>query len=404
MARTDTNKSSLAWQTLSAVELQAVFDVLDDADIIARLRAYRPTGRQGYPLLALWRAYVASFYLNLPHTNGLIRRLQDDPGLRALCGFDDELPHRTTFNRFIARLSYHPDLVKACFARLTDQLKELLPDLGQEIAVDSTAVRTHSNPHRNSDPEASWGYTHSPQSRNKDGRETFFGYKAHMAADANHGLPLSVKITTGKRNDSPELPAVIAEARALYPWLEPKAVIADRGYDSAANHRFLYQQGIAPVIHIRKPANAKLYHGIYTKEGIPTCLGRVPMEYVTTDEREHHLYRCRQEGCHLLTSPKGGIRHCDDEYWQDPTEDIRLFGAIRRNSPQWKAHYAKRWSIEQTFKSLKESRRLESHCIRGQRQITLHVLMSVLSYQATALVKVQAGQLEDMRWMVRRVA
>ena len=53
---------------------------------------------------------------------------------------------------------------------------------------------------------------------------------------------------------------------------------------------------------------------------------------------------------------------------------------------------------------MKESRRLESHCIRGQRQITLHALMSVLTYQATALVKAQAGQLEDMRWMVRRVA
>ena len=336
MVLIDTSKNDLNLQTLSLTELQAVFGVLDDAAIIARLRAYRPVGRQGYPLSALWRAYVASFYLNLPHTNALIRRLQDDPGLRVLCGFDAELPHRTTFNRFIARLSDYPDLVESCFARLTDKLKAVLPDLGQAVAVDATPIRTHSNPQRKkcSDPEASWGYTHSPQSPNKDGSVKFYGYKAHMAADANYGLPLFLNITTGKRNDSPELPPLIEKGKQLYAWLQPEVVIADRGYDSAANNRFLYQQGIAPVIHIRKPANAELYQGIYTKEGIPTCLGRVPMEYVTTDERGHHLYRCRQGGCQFYGSLKGGIRHCDDEYWQDPTEDIRLFGVIRRNSPQ----------------------------------------------------------------------
>ena len=79
-------------------ELAAVFASLDDSALLARLQEYRPTGRQGYPLMALWRAYVASFVLNLPHTNALIRRLEDDPAFRILCGFG-HLPHRTTFNR-----------------------------------------------------------------------------------------------------------------------------------------------------------------------------------------------------------------------------------------------------------------------------------------------------------------
>ena len=123
-------------------ELAAVFDILDDAALLYRLQQYRPTGRQGYPLLALWRCYVASFILNLPHTNALIRRLSDDPELRSLCGFSGALPHRTTFNRFIQRLSHHPGLVESCFAQITDRLKELLPDLGQEVAIDATTVRS----------------------------------------------------------------------------------------------------------------------------------------------------------------------------------------------------------------------------------------------------------------------
>ena len=83
--------------------LAEIFASLDDSALLARLQEYRPTGRQGYPLKALWRAYAGSSVLNLPHTNALIRRLEDDDGFRLLCGFGT-LPHRTTFNRFILRL------------------------------------------------------------------------------------------------------------------------------------------------------------------------------------------------------------------------------------------------------------------------------------------------------------
>lgn len=90
--------------------------------------------------------------------------------------------------------------------------------------------------------------------------------------------------------------------------------------------------------------------------------------------------------------------------WEDPAANLRLFGKIRRQSKEWKALYTKRQAIERTFKSLKQSRRLERHCIRGLRQVRLHCLVSVLAYQATVLAQVQAGEMEDMRWQVRRVA
>ena len=384
-------------------ELAAIFSLLDDSALLQRLWEYRTNTRPGYPLKALWRAYVASFILNLPHTNALIRRLKDEPALRHICGFDDALPHRSTFNRFIRRLSLHADLVEACFAKITGYLREFLPGLGDEVAVDSTNVRSHCNPDRAllSDPEASW--TAKTYAKTK-GKEWHHGYKVHMVADANYGLPLSHLVTTAKRSDSPELPRVIEHTEALYPWFRPSVVIADRGYDSIANHEYLHQKGIVPVIHIKRNSNARLYDGIYTEKGVPTCLGKIEMEYVRSDREKGHLYRCRAEGCHLKDSNRGGIRHCDTEVWEDPGRNIRLFGVIRRNSPEWKALYAKRQAIERVFKSLKESRRLERHCVRGLRQVTLHAMMSVLAYQVTALVRVLAGQAEDMRWMVSRVA
>ena len=160
---------------------------------------------------SLWHAYLASFVLSLPHTNALIRRLQDDAELRLLCGLNSPLPHRTTFNRFIKRLADHRDLVEECLADLTDRLAETLPDFGKKVAIDSTVVRTHSNPNRKhvSDPEASWTKKHSADS--KDGEdEWYFGYKYHAVVDAVYGLPITGFTTTASRSDSPELPRLVS--------------------------------------------------------------------------------------------------------------------------------------------------------------------------------------------------
>ena len=162
------------------------------------MREARFNGSPGYRLGPFWRSYVASFILNLPHTNALIRRLTEDRDLRSLCGFGDVLPHRSTFNRFIRRLSHYSHLVEACFAKVTGKLKELLPDLDEQVAVDSTVVCTHSNPNRKyiSDPEASWTAKNSARAK-QGGTEWAFGYKLHAVVDATYGPALG-----GRRDDS----------------------------------------------------------------------------------------------------------------------------------------------------------------------------------------------------------
>ena len=144
-------------------ELQGLFDALDASAVIAELHSYRrrayrwrTVGRRGYGPEALWRAYVASFHLNLNNTNDLIRRLQEDPALAELCGFGEVLPHRTTFNRFIRRLASHAEAIETCLAGLTERLKACYPDLGREVAIDSSVVEAYGNHDRKTDPDASW--------------------------------------------------------------------------------------------------------------------------------------------------------------------------------------------------------------------------------------------------------
>lgn len=128
------------------------------------------------------------------------------------------------------------------------------------------------------------------------------------------------------------------------------------------------------------------------------------MEYGETNAAGHPLYRCQPAVCPLRGSFRGGIRHCDTEYWQDPQEDIRLFGAaIRRDRPEWRALYAKRWSVARLFSALQDSRSLETHHVRGLRRITLHILMAFLTCQAQVLVNLPAGDKKGMRRMKRRI-
>ena len=295
-------------------------------------------------------------------------------------------------------------------AELTRQLRAALPGFGDRVAVDSTTVRTHSNPNRKlvSDPDASWTKKNSADAKDSDGKEWVWGFKYHAMACATHDIPIIGFTTTAKRNDSPELPHLLDRAEAAHSWFAPKYVIADRGYDSKNNHRVVLDRGATPIIHIknilknRKQPQERLSEGIYTYEGVPTCMGQIPMKYVRSDPKRGHLYRCSREGCHLKN--RKGVRYCHDEHWVNRKDDPRRFGPIRRDSRQWKNLYRLRQSIERVFKSLKQSRRLETHYTRGIKKISLHCAMSVLAYQATALAHLRAGESEYLRWMVRKVA
>ena len=405
-----TAKSSNGQIAHSIRECAAVLSNIDDTALVERLEAYHPVGRKGYPVRSLFRAFVCGKLLNIESTNELIRQLEDRPDFRMICGFTT-IPHRTVFSRFFGRLCNHPDLVAAAVAGITNKVKAFLPDLGVEVAVDSTVVTSNSRPRRknnkgvvlkeSSDPEAHWTAKNSARAK-EGGKDWFWGYKVHMVVDVNHGLPIAQFVTPANRNDSPELPNLINYAEALHDWFKPDVVIADRGYDGLPNHQFLIGKGIRPIIQIKKKAHDELYEGIYTKEGVPTCIGKVPMEYIRTDPKSGHLlYRCG--GCHLKNSFRGGIRHCDTEVWEDPMARLRLQGVLRRESPEWKALYAKRQGIERLFKTMKESNSLNAHYFRGLRKVTMHAILSALARQGQALVKLQGGRTEELRWARRPV-
>ena len=385
--------------------LRSILDQIDDSDLIAALEPPPAksgrTGRPAFSHRALFRARLVKDLLNIPYVVELVERLNHDQGLRNLCGFGDAVPSDSTFSRFYKRLVAHQPLVEECLHRLTGALRGHIPDLGESVAIDSTSIEAFANPNRKVvvDPDAKWGVRHSARSNSKDGTEYFFGYKMHTLADANHGVPLGFIITPGNRNDTTMFKPVLDKAMSDLPWLEPKYVIADRGYDSAKNNQIAVELGMVPIIHIREPSGktTKVYDNV---SGAPTCIGQRPMEYVRTDpESGHHLFRCKRGGCELKVKGTKAIGHCQDWVWENPMNDLRVLGVVARASEEWKEHYAKRQSVERLFGSLKRSRNLEVHFSRNINRMTLHATLSLVAYQATALARAKEDELANLRQM-----
>ena len=106
--------------------------------------------RAGCLMEPLWKAYLLSFILNMDCTNDLIRRLEESPNLVEICGFDMDspLPSRWTFNRLITTLTNHPELIERLLDKAVCKLQQSLPEFGVTVAIDSTPVKSHSNPNK----------------------------------------------------------------------------------------------------------------------------------------------------------------------------------------------------------------------------------------------------------------
>ena len=207
-------------------------------------------------------------------------------------------------------------------------------------------------------------------------------------------------LTPGNTNDGQMFAPVLDRAMGALEWLRPKYVIADRGYDFNKCYQAAMDRDMVPIIHIRD-TKAKNSSPVYDPvAGAPTCLGKTPMEYVRTDpETGHHLFRCPKSGCPLKPKSNGAWQYCDDEVWENPMENLRIVGIVARQSQEWEDHYDKRQSVERLFGSLKRSRNLEEHFSRNIRRMELHAMLSLLTWQATALARATAGEAKNLRLM-----
>ena len=274
--------------------LGLVLDALPTADIINALEQTRANGRNEYPVSAMWRALIAGIVFGHESIESLIRELNRNSSLLALCGFSSvplqrrarykttdgtrvtviDFPLRSpapgshNFSRFLSnvvRIEEDKGLISKMIDSLRGELMELLPDFGESLGYDGKAVKSNSTGRKNcnrgetSDPEADWGkHEYSgvdPSAGTWKKIKKWFGYGLHIIADTRYELPVAFSVTRASVSEVKELDRMTDALFAREPGLAKRCgyLSADKGLDSGALKKKLWDDyEIRPVMDNRE--------------------------------------------------------------------------------------------------------------------------------------------------------
>lgn len=375
--------------------LVLVLSALDLDPLLRRLgEGRRGPGRRGAGPRVLLQALIAAWVYDLHSIAELRRELLRNGSLRLLCGISSSssVPSEDAFARLIGRLARNVEALEAVFTATVARLREHVPELGEHIAVDATAVEAWSegNRKRPADPDAAWG----KRGFSAKGRAGWwFGYKLHLAVDTTAELPLAYTVTPANLADSTQMSALLDAVEVQQPNGHLRAVIADAAYDSGDIYADVWRrQQAAPIIDWNDrgwgpPPGS-------TKDGCPRCHCGLPLRYLGRD-RVYLKYRLA-EGCLCRDAPT---------YWRwRIDENVRLHPPIPRHTPTWEDLYRERTSAERVNSRLKQHLRLRTLRHRGLAKVRVHICLSLLVMVGGALAMMEAGRPDWARTVARLVA
>ena len=315
------NPSYPKYSTPLACELRALFDAIPDESLLASLKTYY-AGRRGYTHKVLWQTYVAMTYMNIPTFADLIRTLQDNPSLREVCGI-------VGLEGVPSSFAYSRFMRK--LAKLGLGVKKILRDLTRRLYDTfpnfgkSVAIdSTDIKAHSNGGKQGKNGKVSDPDA----------GWVVKQNTDGNRKYVWGYKVH------------ILCDTEAELPML---ALL------SAGN------------IHDSTQATAVLRQARYTT-------GKFHPDYVICDAG----YSSDALRFHIK-------RQYRAEPMIDPNPSHKKATARTVKTPEWKAIYKRRVSIERLNGRLKSHRRLNHVNVRGRFKVRVHAMLSILVCQAQAL-------------------
>lgn len=402
--------------------LGLVILALEDARLLRWLEKQRAGRRNKYPQAMLWHCWLAKFVYQIETDAEMIRELKRNGSLCRLVGIhsDEQVPSAWQFSRFRRRLA-QPEaqrLLEEMFHSLVERLGEMLPDFGRHLAVDGTAVKAHTNQRRSksSDPDAAWGVRQAPDKDGR-GRETkrWLGYLVHLVVDCDTELPVGFEVTPANKNESPRMIPLLEELAARHPEIveRTEAVLADKGYDSAANCEHVVKRMEAQaIIKMRRTLEGdEICQAAIcrcTELGTPVCMADRKWKYSGRDGA-YLKYRCP------LVAAGRGVDECEfagrcstSAYGavlkQPLAEDYRRWPGIARESDKFARLYRRRGAVERVNGRLKDYLLLDDLTVRGAAKVRVHALGSLLVMLAGATAMAEGGMLERVRRTVRLAA
>lgn len=241
--------SLFSWKEIEELgdleRLRLVIEYMPDEELMRLLEEKRGKGRDDYPIRAMWNSVLAGIVFQHDNVEKLRRELGRNGQLREMCGFKGKaVPPAWVYTRFFKKIVKHADEVDKIFDRLVEQLREILPEFGKHLAVDSKAISSfvkRQNKNQTADgrrdTDADYGRKEY-KGITEEGRVwekiiKWFGYKLHLVVDATYELPVAFKVTKASASDITEGHALLEQMEQRQPEiLEIAETLAgDKGYD-----------------------------------------------------------------------------------------------------------------------------------------------------------------------------
>ncbi|MFL6150467.1 MAG: transposase [Pseudonocardiaceae bacterium] len=240
-----------------AEQVAVLLDSPEIAGLIADLQETRWTGRRGYPIRAMvGLALIKSVYV-LPTWSRTVRLVAEHAALRAVIG---DAPSIHAAYRFTVKLREHGDMLTACLDRVLAGLREAIPDLGANVAIDGSDLPAYANGMRDlpngkprdhyADPDASWGHRSAISTRKGGG---FYGYKLHAAVCTKTDLPIAWQTETACDSEHEHMPSLLDTA--IRRGFTPDTCAMDKGYDGSGMYAACESRDIRPVIPLKLTVN-----------------------------------------------------------------------------------------------------------------------------------------------------
>lgn len=146
----------------------------------------------------------------------------------------------------------------------------------------------------------------------------------------------------------------------IYREFKFEECILDSAHDAYAIYELLHHYDISAVIDLNKRNAGNIScQGEFTffKDGVPICrAGHIMAYHGYCKDRQRHKWRCP------MTRKKWKVK-CDNPcstsiygrvFYTREQDNLRYFTRIPRDTPQWKAYFKRRTTVERVFKRLKE--------------------------------------------------
>jgi hypothetical protein len=321
------------------------------------------------------------------------------------------VPKPWQFSRFFAKLAEPENLamIKGIFDSSIDSLKELLPDLGESLAIDGTEVSSWCNRYakNKSDKDAGWGVKTYKKDDGSENKHFWYGYNLELVVDTKYEIPINFELLPANIGECPRLPIILGETKQLHPDFDIKYVLGDKGYDSRENCKYvLYDLQALPIIKMRRTQADRdaAFPGEIcrcTEVGTPICDCGEKMIYAGRDGK-YLKFRCPKHD-----EPLGGpcsVSRYGRVLKIAISENERRWPGLWRESKKFKRLYNRRTSVERVNSRLKEHLCLDDQHVRGLAKTTVNASLSLLVMVGGALAMARNRRMDNLRQVVALAA